>query len=195
MLPEIVPKLQTNRFALKVLSPDDLPDFFHFVETEPELWQYALTPCNDRTSMQAYVDSAIEGMNLGNTLPFVVVNRQTGKLVGSTRLYEFFPHLGTTLLGYTWYSKHEQGNGINTHCKFLLLNYVFETLGFERVELRADTRNARSIAAMRKIGFIEEGILRSHLPVGDGTRRDSIVFSMLKDEWKLSKVILEQRLV
>lgn len=195
MLPEIIPNLHTNRFTLRLLSPTDVSDFYHFVETEPELWQFALTPCNDRASMQQYVDAAFDGMQAGHTLPFVVINRQTGQIVGSTRLYEFFPHLGTTLLGYTWYSRHEQGNGINTHCKFLLLRYVFETLGLERVELRADTRNARSIAAMRKIGFTEEGILRSHLPVADGTRRDSIVFSMLKEEWMLHKGILEQQLV
>lgn len=195
MLPEIVPVLQTERFALRVLSTKDIPDFFHYAETEPELWTFALSPCNDRASMQRYLDQAFEGMEKGETLPFVVIDQATGNMVGSTRFYEFSPQYGTTLLGYTWYSRQQQGNGINTHCKFLLLQYAFETLGLERVELRADTRNARSLAAMRKIGFVEEGILRSHLPTADGSRRDSIVFSMLKEEWKQLRHQLEAQLL
>jgi RimJ/RimL family protein N-acetyltransferase len=72
---------------------------------------------------------------------------------------------------------------MNEHCKFLLLQFAFETIGFERVEFRADNRNKRSIAAMQKIGCTVEGILRNHLPTGDGSRRDSIVLSMLMGEW------------
>jgi RimJ/RimL family protein N-acetyltransferase len=192
MLPEIIPALQKERFALRVLSTKDVPDFLHYVKTEPELWTFALSACNDQASMLHYLDQAFKGMEQGETIPFVVIDRETGKVIGSTRLYEFSPKSGSTLLGYTWYSKHFQGNGINLHCKFLLLQYAFETLNLERVELRADTRNARSIAAMRKIGFTQEGILRSHLPVADGTRRDSIIFSMLKMEWKERKIVLQK---
>lgn len=195
MLPETLPILQTERFTLRILSTKDVPDFYHYVKTEPELWKFALSPCNDRSSMQRYLDAAFLGLEKGETLPFVVIDRMNGKIVGSTRFYEFNPHIGTTLLGYTWYSKMQQGNGINTHCKFLLLQYAFETLQLERVELRADTRNARSVAAMRKIGFVEEGILRNHLPTAEGSRRDSIVFSMLKEEWKQLKHQLEAQLL
>lgn len=191
MLPDTVPELQTARFALRLLSTKDVPDFYHYVDTEPEIWQYALAVCNDRASMTTYLNQAFETMESGSALPFVVIDRQTGSMVGSTRFYDFSLASGSTLLGYTWYSKQYQGSGINTHCKLLLLEYAFEVLHLERVELRADLRNTRSIAAMKKIGFTQEGILRSHLPVADGTRRDSIVFSMLKKEWQERQIALK----
>lgn len=86
-------------------------------------------------------------------------------------------------LGFTWYGKAFQGTGLNKHCKYLLLNYAFETMDIERVEFRADNRNARSIAAMKSIGCKVEGILRSNGWTNTGERRDSIVLSILKEEW------------
>ncbi|HLP53741.1 MAG TPA: GNAT family protein [Fluviicola sp.] len=182
-MPDNSIQLSTERFLVRSLTANDVPELLSFIDLEPELWKYALVPCNDRPSMQQYLDEAFADYEKGTALPFVVIDRSSGKIVGSTRFYDFQPHNGSTLLGYTWYSKHQQGNGINTDCKYLMLEYAFETLNLERVELRADLRNKRSIAAMLKIGFTQEGILRNHLPVADGTRRDSIIFSALKDEW------------
>ncbi len=182
-MPDNSIQLSTERFSVRSLTANDVPELLSFIDLEPELWKYALVPCNDRPSMQQYLDEAFADFEKGTALPFVVIDRSSGRIVGSTRFYDFQPHNGSTLLGYTWYSKHQQGNGINTHCKYLMLEYAFETLNLERVELRADLRNKRSIAAMLKIGFTQEGILRNHLPVADGTRRDSIIFSALKDEW------------
>jgi len=85
-------------------------------------------------------------------------------------------------MGYTWYGKDFQGTGLNSHCKLLLLAYAFETLELERVEFRADANNARSIRAMKSLGCKEEGILRSNCASPTG-RRDSIVLSILKNEW------------
>jgi len=86
-------------------------------------------------------------------------------------------------LGFTWYGKEFQGTGLNKHCKFLLLQFAFEAIGMERVEFRADINNKRSIAAMKSIGCVEEGVLRSHANKVEGGRRDSIILSILKDEW------------
>jgi RimJ/RimL family protein N-acetyltransferase len=88
-------------------------------------------------------------------------------------------------LGYTWYGKKFRGTGLNKHCKFLLLQFAFEKMGIERFELRADARNERSIAAMKAIGCKVDGILRSNMPTREasGVRRDSIVLSILKEEW------------
>ena len=86
-------------------------------------------------------------------------------------------------MGYTWYGKNFQRTGLNRHCKLLLLNFAFEDWGMERVEFRAHAANERSIDAMKAIGCIEEGILRNDMPLADGTRRNSIVLSILKDEW------------
>ena len=81
------------------------------------------------------------------------------------------------------YGKRFQGTGLNKHCKYLLLEFAFEQLNMERVEFRADNQNLRSIAAMKSIGCTQEGVLRSNTYKSDGTRRDSIVLSILKEEW------------
>ena len=79
--------------------------------------------------------------------------------------------------------EQSSGTGLNKHCKYLLLSFAFERLGFERFELRADNNNERSIAAMKSIGCKVDGVLRSNMPTREGKRRDSIVLSILKDEW------------
>ena len=90
----------------------------------------------------------------------------------------------TVQLGYTWYGKDFRGTGLNKHCKYLLLQFAFETLGLERVEFRADNNNKRSIAAMQSIGCKIEGVMRNHMPtLGSDLRRDSIVLSILRNEW------------
>ena len=90
----------------------------------------------------------------------------------------------TLQLGYTWYGKDFRGTGLNKHCKFLLLQFAFEILGMERVEFRADNNNERSIAAMKSIGCKVEGVLRNHMPTfGSEARRDSIILSILRNEW------------
>ena len=112
-----------------------------------------------------------------------------------TRLYSLDSKNKSAKIGFTWYATDVQGSGVNTHCKYLILKYAFDQLGIERIELNADFRNKRSIAAMIKIGFQQEGILRSHIYLPDGYKRDTIVFSMLKNEWDRSfKVDLESRL-
>ena len=87
-------------------------------------------------------------------------------------------------LGFTWYGSDFQGTGLNKQCKLLLLEFAFEKMNMERVEFRADHANKRSISAMKRIGCQVEGILRSHVLKPDGTRRDSLVLSILKQEWE-----------
>ncbi len=115
--------------------------------------------------------------------PFIVFDKKTQQFAGSTRYYDIQLSHQTLQLGYTWYGKEFHGTGLNKHCKFLLLHFAFETLKMERVDFRADHKNARSIAAMKGIGCIEEGVLRSNMLLPDNRRRDSIVLSILKDEW------------
>jgi RimJ/RimL family protein N-acetyltransferase len=120
----------------------------------------------------------------GREFPFIVFDKKENAYAGSTRFYDINLPYKTIQLGYTWYGKKFQGTGLNKHCKFLLLQFAFERLGLERFELRADARNERSIAAMKSIGCKVDGILRSNMPTAEGdVRRDSIVLSILKDEW------------
>ncbi len=179
--------LEDERVLLRPLVQADSVYLSAYVNEEPALWKYALTPITTEEEFEQYFDNAVEARGLQTAYPFIVFDKLQNKFVGSTRFYDIQLNHCTTQLGYTWYSEKTWGTGLNEHCKFLLLNFAFETIGFERVEFRADNRNKRSIAAMQKIGCTVEGILRNHLPTSDGTRRDSIVLSILKEEWPTIK--------
>jgi len=175
--------LENERVLLRPLVQDDAVYLSAYVKEEPALWKYALTPITTDQEFEQYMATAVEARQLKSAYPFIVFDKLQNKYVGSTRFYDIQLNNSTTQFGYTWYSESTWGTGLNEHCKFLLLQFAFETIGFERIEFRADNRNKRSIAAMQKIGCTVEGILRNHLPTSDGTRRDSIVLSMLKNEW------------
>jgi RimJ/RimL family protein N-acetyltransferase len=138
-----------------------------------------------KEGLQNYIKIATQARLNRSEYPFIVYDKQQKEYAGSTRFYDVQQEYKTVQLGYTWYGKNFQGTGLNKHCKFLLFQFVFETLQFERIELRADNDNARSIAAMKSIGCKVDGILRSNMPkpLGVPGRRDSIVLSVLKDEW------------
>jgi RimJ/RimL family protein N-acetyltransferase len=175
--------LEDECVLLRPLMPNDAELLVNFALNEPELWEFSLVSAAGEDNMIQYVDSACKSRTLKKEYPFIVFDKRMQQFAGSTRFYDIQLLHKTMLLGYTWYGKDFQGTGINAHCKFLLLQFAFETKGFERVEFRADAKNKRSIAAMKSIGCVEEGILKSNLIKPDGTRRDSIVLRILKDEW------------
>ncbi len=175
--------LEDDAVLLRPLAANDHEHLLPFALNEPEIWKYSLQRAIGPQGLATYLRTALEARAKGIEYPFIVFDKRTGAYAGSTRFYDINSDFGTAQLGYTWYGKAFQGTGLNKHCKFLLLRFAFETCGLERVEFRADANNARSIAAMKRIGCTEEGILRSHMPDADGGRRSSIVLSILRDEW------------
>ena len=178
--------LEDDHVMLRALQPDDWQNLLYFAINEPETWFFSLLGGAGEDGMKEYVADAIAGKNAGHSFPFIVYDKVSGRYAGSTRFYDLQPSLQTLQLGYTWYGKEFRGTGLNKHCKFLLLQYAFEILQVERVEFRADNDNKRSIAAMQSIGCQIDGILRSNMPkpAGQAGRRDSIVLSILKNEWE-----------
>ncbi|WP_010227855.1 GNAT family N-acetyltransferase [Gillisia marina] len=174
--------LENENVLLRPLKKEDSSLLKEFSLNEPELWKYSLTPAGGLKNLENYINLALKEKELKTSYPFIVVDKRTNKIAGSTRFYDYRKVHKTVQLGYTWYGKEFQGTGLNKNCKFLLLEYAFEKMKLERVEFRADAKNARSITAMKSIGCVEEGILRNNCtaPIG---RRDSIVLSILKDEW------------
>lgn len=179
-------RLENERVLLRPLCQDDFEHLMEFSLKEPELWTYSLIPANGEENLKSYMEHALLERKKGSSYPFIVWDKQFGEYAGSTRFYDIQPKHNTLQLGYTWYGKKFQGTGLNKQCKLLLLTFAFEDAGVDRVEFRADAKNARSIAAMKSIGCTPEGILRSNCASPNG-RRDSIVLSILKDEW-FSKV-------
>lgn len=176
--------LENERVLLRPLAVSDLPYLEKYVLEEPDLWQFSLVAIQDKADLEKYIHDAIEARKQKTAYPFIVFDQLSQTYVGVTRFYDLQLAFATTQLGYTWYSKKVWGTGLNQACKFLLLEFAFEKMGFERVEFRADNNNKRSIAAMQKIGCTVEGVLRNHLPMPNGKRRDSIVLSILKEEWE-----------
>ncbi|HEY8784509.1 MAG TPA: GNAT family protein [Mucilaginibacter sp.] len=176
--------LEDERVLLRPLKERDVEFLLPFALNEPDTWKYSYLSAKGEEGMKKYINQALTAKATGKEYPFIVYDKQSGKYAGSTRFYDIQPAHQTLQLGYTWYGEKFRGTGLNKHCKFLLLQLAFETWNAERVEFRADARNESSIAAMKSIGCKPEGILRSNMPLTDGGRRDSIVLSILKDEWE-----------
>lgn len=175
--------LENNCVLLRPLQADDCDNLQHFALHQPEIWTYSLQKAAGEENLKKYIEFAISARERGVEYPFIVYDKRQNSYAGSTRFYDIQLQHQTLQLGYTWYGKEFQGTGLNKHCKYLLLQFAFEQIGMERVEFRADNNNLRSIAAMKSIGCVVEGVLRSHANKLEGGRRDSIVLSILKDEW------------
>ncbi len=178
--------LENERVLLRPLQVSDGSLLGHYVNEEPDLWQYSLAAITNTKDLEKYIQAAIEARENKTSYAFIVFDKLLNANVGCTRFYDIQLNFQTTQIGYTWYSKKCWGTKLNENCKFLLLQLAFDQMGFERVEFRADNNNKRSIAAMQKIGCTVEGVLRNHLPMPNGKRRDSIVLSILKEEWDAS---------
>ncbi len=174
--------LENEVVFLRPLTGDDVIHLKAFAENEPELWVFSLLSASS-LGIQKYVEISLANRANKKDYPFIIFDKRTGQYAGSTRFYDIQPLSDNLQLGFTWYGKAFQGTGLNKHCKFLLLQFAFESMHVQRVEFRADNKNIRSIAAMKSIGCTQEGILRSNGYCADGSRRDSIIFSILKEEW------------
>lgn len=174
--------LENDRVRLIPLHHHDMDKILHFSENEPEIWKYSQQPANGLENLKIYIDFALGGRKEEVAYPFLVFDKRTQQIAGSTRFYDFQKNNNTIQLGYTWYGNAFQGTGLNKQCKMLMLDFAFENLELDRVEFRADANNERSIAAMKSLGCTVEGVLRSNCTAPNG-RRDSIVLSILKDEW------------
>ena len=178
--------LEDEVVLLRPLQKSDVVNLLEISMNEPETWQYSLIRANGKENLENYIQIALKARENGTEFPFIVFDKKSGKYAGSTRFYDMNLAFKTLQLGYTWYGKAFRGTGLNKHCKFLLLQFAFENLGVERVEFRADNSNQRSIAAMKSIGCKVEGVLRNHMPtLRSELRRDTIVLSILKEEWFL----------
>lgn len=129
-----------------------------------------------------------------NELAFTVRRLSDDAIVGSTRYLNIELAHKRVEIGHTWYRRDAWGGAVNPSCKFLLFAFGFDDLGLNRVELKCDSRNARSRAAILKLGATEEGTLRQHMVMSDGYVRDTVYFSVLKDEWPTVRSGLERRL-
>ncbi|REH48901.1 RimJ/RimL family protein N-acetyltransferase [Tenacibaculum gallaicum] len=175
--------LENSRVLLKPLVIEDTNKLANIAINEPDLWNYTLNKPNSEKKLNTYITNVIADRKNGVSYAFSVYDKQKQAYAGCTRVYEINSIHKTCAIGYTWYSKNFQGTGLNKNCKYLLFKFAFEELLMERIQFRADKNNIRSINAIKSLGCKEEGGLRSNMYKPDGTRRNSMILSILKNEW------------
>lgn len=149
-----------------------------------ELWRlwYTFIPTPDAMAM--WIEKALEENRQGLSLPFVVKRKVDNRIVGSTRYMNIEKGIRRLEIGTTWYSKSAQRSFVNTECKYLLLRHAFENLACRAVEFRTHRLNEQSRRAIERLGAREDGILRNHRMMANGTIRDTAVYSILDTEWE-----------
>jgi len=184
---------------LECLMPEHREPLRQLARDE-RIWEFTKTLLlNDSFDRQfdTYFDTALDVTALGGLQSFIIRQLADGALVGMTRLYAISPADKSLEIGYTWYTPAVWGKVHNKECKLLLLQYVFETLRFNRTQFRVAGQNLRSQKAVEKIGGVKEGVLRKAGYRPDGSLRDTVIFSIIDDEWpekkeKLLQLIAEQ---
>jgi RimJ/RimL family protein N-acetyltransferase len=134
-----------------------------------------------------WMQDALQEREQDKRVPFVVIDKDEQKICGCTSFGNISFYDQRIEIGWTWLGEAFLGTGVNRHAKFALFSYAFEVLKMERVEIKTDNLNERAKAALRKVGAQEEGVLRSHMLMQDNRRRDSVYFSILKNEWQKVK--------
>jgi RimJ/RimL family protein N-acetyltransferase len=151
-----------------------------------ELWNLWYTSVPSKNTINDYIDHALAENQAGRAHAFVIINKSTNKIIGSTRYCNAINN-NRVEIGYTWYAKSTQRTGINTECKLLLLQHAFEVLNCIAVEFRTNWHNIPSRNAITRLGAKQDGVLRNHLLDTDGAYRDTVVFSITKEEWPTVK--------
>jgi N-acetyltransferase len=156
-------------------------------------WAWMSVNLDRLESVENWISDAIEAERRGEEFAFVVKEKSTGDVIGSTRYMDTHSRQRGTEIGWTWYTPTVWGTVVNPECKLLLLTHAFEDWGAIRVQLKTDYNNVRSQRAIEKLGAKYEGRLRNHRFRADGTIRDSVMYSIIPDEWPTVKASLIER--
>lgn len=192
---QITPLTLTGKIVrLEPLSESHIPDLCR-VGLDERIWRfmrYGMVLTEDQ--MRAWVLSILEKQAMGNDLPFAVIHLASGRAVGATRYLNIQPDQRYLEIGGSWYGVDYQRTGVNTEAKYLLLKHAFEDRGVIRVQIKTDLRNVASQRAIERLGAKKEGILRKHMILPNGYIRDSVIYSIIDDDWPAVKAVLEEKM-
>jgi RimJ/RimL family protein N-acetyltransferase len=175
--------LESSLIKLRPMTMSDLAGF-RAAGDFPQVWQHMpVNRCQDNSTATAWLSEAIDEMNQGKQLAFVTINKANNKIVGSTRLFRVNEQDKAIEIGHTFITPQYQRGYVNSHAKFLMLQYAFEVLGMVRVEICTHENNQQSRNAIARIGGIFEGVLRKNRRAPNGNYRNTALFSITDDEW------------
>ncbi|QNK65432.1 GNAT family N-acetyltransferase [Variovorax sp. PAMC26660] len=187
------PSLTGPRILLRPLLASDAPALVD-AAADGELWNLPFTVVPSAATVEAYLRTALDGRAVGTVMPFATVIRDTGRVIGSTRFWKIDRNNRKLEIGSTWIAASWQKTFVNTEAKYLMLRHAFEDMACVRVQLTTDEINAKSRAAILRLGARQEGIVRHERIMPDGRKRNSVRFSIIDDEWPQVKAQLEARL-
>ncbi len=176
------------------LVPLDLErhwDGLRAVGLDQELWRFTASKCPDEAALRRYFESAADEVRRGVSVVYATTLAATGDVIGSTRFGNIVPQHRRAEIGWTWLAAAHQRTRANTEAKYLMLRQAFEEWGLMRVEFKTSSTNLKSQNAMRRLGLVEEGTFRSWMFNEDGTRRDTMWFSVIDSEWPAMRTRLE----
>lgn len=185
--------LSDQHVTLEALSIKHLSDLQHAV-ADGELWRLWYTAIPTPLAMRAEIERRLALQAQGSMLPFVIRRNDNGTLCGMTTYMHIDARHRRLEIGSTWLAASAQRSGINTAAKLLLLTHAFDTLQCIAVEFRTHSMNQQSRAAIARLGAQQDGILRSHQRMADGSLRDSVVFSIIAAEWPPVRAALQAKL-
>ena len=162
--------------------------------SDGKLWKLWFTSVPSEKTIEDYILKAIKQRESGEGYPFVVINKKTNQIIGSTRYCNATPENRRLEIGYTWYASKHQRTGVNTECKYLLLKYAFETLNCIAVEFKTNWYNIKSKEAITRLGAKLDGVLRNHRISPDGSLRDTVIYSIINQEWHSVKKSLTYKM-
>ena len=180
--------LSANQVRLEPLAPQHEAGLRQAVQ-DGELWKMLVTTAPAPEDVAGYIQAA-----LATRMAFAVIDETMGEVVGTTAFYQPDAAIRRVYIGYTWYRQSAWRTRINTTCKYLLLSHAFETLACRVVCWETDVLNTRSQAAIERLGAKKDGVLRCDKVRKDGTLRDTVAYSMLREEWAAAKQALAEKL-
>ena len=177
-----IPTLENKRVKL---TPLNLENYTYLTEIgqQENLVQYSPSKVDTPEDLKAYVQTALDWQINKTAMPFIIFDKKANAYAGTSRYMNINWHNRVLEIGATWIGREFQGTGLNMNIKFLMLQYAFETLKFDKVEFRVDERNIPSRKAVEKIGGTFEGLLRKNTLMLDGFKRNTCCYGILKEEW------------
>ncbi|AWI26330.1 GNAT family N-acetyltransferase [Flavobacterium pallidum] len=186
--------LENDILILRPLSLADTGNLLQAALSDSLLLQYSPKQVYNESLLTEYIQSAIDLRTNRQRYSFSIFSKRDNRYIGSTAFLNISNTDDRLEIGATWIDKTYQGTGLNSHCKYLLLEYAFEVIHANKVEFRTDARNIPSRKAIEKIGGKFEGILREHLLMPDGFRRNSCCYGIVRSEWESVKLQLKELL-
>lgn len=192
-LEPVQPTLTGHTIELRPLQQEHAQGLLD-AAADGQLWNMKLTVVPGPETIGGYIATALDGRAAGTVMPFVIVRRDTGAIVGSTRFWKIDRVNRKLEIGHTWLGESVQRSAVNTEAKYLLLSHAFEAMQCVRVQFTTDELNEKSRAAILRIGAQQEGIVRHERIMPDGRKRNSVRFSIIDEEWVRVKAMLEGKL-